>query len=72
MQDIELAVEQGRHASEPSTRAEKQEGDLGNLPLALARVSDQASSTSAMGGVLKQVKDFNALLERAAVALETR
>ncbi|OAA40578.1 mannosylphosphorylation protein (Mnn4) [Metarhizium rileyi] len=70
MHDIDLAVEQGREAPELSRRAEK-EADLGNLDLVLAQISDQVSSSSATGGLLQQVQDFNAFLERAAAALES-
>ncbi|KFG80564.1 mannosylphosphorylation protein (Mnn4) [Metarhizium anisopliae] len=70
MHDIDLAVEQGREAPELSRKAEK-EADLGNLDLVLAQISDQVSSTSSTGGLLQQVQDFNAFLERAAAALES-
>jgi hypothetical protein len=70
MHDIDLAVEQGREAPELSRKAEK-EADLGNLDLVLAQISDQVSSTSSTGGLLQQVQDFNAFLERAATALES-
>ncbi|KAG8411625.1 hypothetical protein J3458_015685 [Metarhizium acridum] len=70
MHDIDLAVEQGREAPELSRKAEK-EADLGNLDLVLAQISDQVSSTSSTGGLLRQVQDFNAFLERAAAALES-
>ncbi|KAJ6442577.1 mannosylphosphorylation protein (Mnn4) [Purpureocillium lavendulum] len=71
MHDIDLAVEQGKGAPEPSRAAQKT-ADLGNLDLLIARVVDEASSASATGGLLRQVQDFNALLERAALALESR
>ena len=72
MQNVDLAIEQGRDAPEPSSQRAKQQAELGNLELAIARISDQASSSATMGGMLFQVKEFNALLERAAIALETR
>ena len=71
MHDIDLAVHQGKEAPELSREAQKA-ADLGNLDLLLARVCDQVSSASAQGGMLRQVKDFNAFLERAALALESR
>lgn len=71
MHDIDLAVEQGRDAPELSRAALKQ-AELANLELLVSQISDQASSTSSTGGFLSQVKEFNAFLERAAVALETR
>ncbi|KAH7313661.1 hypothetical protein B0I35DRAFT_480333 [Stachybotrys elegans] len=71
MHDIELAVEQGTDAPELS-RSEQKQAELANLDLVLARIVEQASSNSSSGGLLRQVKEFNAFLERAAVALETR
>ena len=71
MDDLDLAVEQGKEAPELS-RAAKKQADLANLELLIARVSDQASSASSTGGMLHQVADFNAFLERAALALESR
>ncbi|KAL6892563.1 hypothetical protein HDV57DRAFT_187040 [Trichoderma longibrachiatum] len=71
MHDVELAVEQGREAPELSRAAQK-EAELANLELLMSRVSEQASSSSFTGGILKQVKDFNSFLERAAIALESR
>lgn len=71
MRDIDLAVAQGREAPELSAKAQK-EAELANLELAVAQVSDQASSAGATGGLLNQIRDFNAFLERTAVALESR
>ncbi|RCI13283.1 hypothetical protein L249_0657 [Ophiocordyceps polyrhachis-furcata BCC 54312] len=68
MHDIELAVEQGRDAPEVSRQVQRQ----ANLELLIAQVSDLASSGSSTGGLLHQVRDFNAFLERAALALESR
>ena len=42
------------------------------LEMLLKKVAGQASSASHEGGMLKQIKDFNAFLERAALALENR
>ncbi|KAK5992423.1 hypothetical protein PT974_05827 [Cladobotryum mycophilum] len=71
MHDVDLAMEQGRDAAEP-TGKEQKAAELANLELFVSRISEQASSASFTGGILKQVKDFNAFLERAAIALETR
>lgn len=71
MHDIDMAVERGRDAPELS-RAQEKKADLANLELLVARITDEASSSSAAGGMLQQVKSFNAFLERAAIALETR
>jgi hypothetical protein len=38
----------------------------------LKRVADEVSNNSDSGGILKQIKDFNAFLERAALVLESR
>ncbi|KAG5999268.1 hypothetical protein E4U54_001970, partial [Claviceps lovelessii] len=70
MHDIDLAVAQGREAPELS-QADERTAELGNLDLALAQISDQVSSTSSTGGLLQQIRDFNAFLERAANALES-
>jgi hypothetical protein len=71
MHDVDLAVEQGRDAPELS-RAQEKKAELANLELLVARIANEASSASSAGGMLQQVKEFNAFLERAAVALETR
>ncbi|TLS23227.1 uncharacterized protein PpBr36_05642 [Pyricularia pennisetigena] len=71
MQDIELAVEEGRSAPELSTKEQKQ-ADLANLELLMLRVGDQIRPNGHGLGVLDQVKSFNAYLERAAAALQGR
>lgn len=71
MNDIDLAVERGRDEAELSSRARK-EAELGNLELLISQVADQASSKGPTGGFLKQIQDFNAFLERAANALDSR
>ncbi|TID06550.1 hypothetical protein CH35J_001211 [Colletotrichum higginsianum] len=71
MHDIDLAVERGRAASELGP-AEKKTAELANLEILISRITDQACTQSGAGGSLKQIKDFNAFLERAAVALESR
>jgi hypothetical protein len=71
MQDIDLAVAQGQDAPELS-RAELKQAELANLELIVSRVAEEASSASSTGGLLRQVRDFNAFLERAAVALEAK
>ncbi|RBA19076.1 hypothetical protein FPRO05_10005 [Fusarium proliferatum] len=71
MHDIDMAVERGRDAPELS-RAQEKKADLANLELLVARITDEASSSGSAGGMLQQVKNFNAFLERAAIALETR
>ncbi len=71
MRDIDLAVEKGREAPELSAKALK-EAELANLEITVAQMSEQVSSSSPTGGLLSQIRDFNAFLERAAVALESR
>ncbi|KAM3515543.1 hypothetical protein MY11210_000916 [Beauveria gryllotalpidicola] len=71
MHDIDLAVDQGRDAAELSSRARK-EAELGNLELIISQVAEQASSNGPTGGLLHQIQDFNAFLERAAAVLESR
>ncbi|KAK4229760.1 hypothetical protein QBC38DRAFT_85089 [Podospora fimiseda] len=71
MHDIDLAVEKGQAAPELSD-AEQKQADLANLELLVNQVADQASSKSDGGGTLRQIKEFNAFLERAAAILEGR
>lgn len=71
MHDIDLAVEKGLAAEELSA-AEQGKADLANLEFLISRVAEQACSKSGQGGTLKQIKEFNAFLERAAAALEGR
>jgi hypothetical protein len=68
--DIELAIERGKqqHPRDPAEGAVEMTG----VELLLKRVAGEVSSKSDAGGLLKQIRDFNAFLERAAVALETR
>ncbi len=71
MDDIELAVENGRSAPELNTK-EKKTAELANLELLIDRIASQASGAGDGGGSLNQIKDFNSFLERAAAALERR
>lgn len=68
MHNIDLAIEQGRAAAELSEKEQKT-ADLSNLELLISRVMEQACSAGPSGGVLKQIRSFNAFLERAATAL---
>ncbi|TVY34120.1 hypothetical protein LSUB1_G006180 [Lachnellula subtilissima] len=68
--DIELAVERGR-ATEPRTTADGSIEKSG-LDVLLKRVAGEVSNESRSGGVLQRIKDFNAFLERAASALESK
>lgn len=71
MHDIDLAVETGL-AAPALTAAEQSKVELANLEYQISKVTEQACSRSTSGGALKQIKDFNAFLERAAAALEGR
>lgn len=71
MHDVDYAVEQGRDGNE-LTPAEQRKADIANLALAIAQVADKASSRSSSGGLLAATREFNAFLERAATALESR
>ena len=70
MHDIELAVERGR-------TAEPRDHSQGSVPMSgvevlLKRVALVCSNKGGSGGILKEIKDFNGFLERAAFALESR
>ena len=71
MHDIDLAIERGR-AAPPLTAAEQEKAELANLELLVSSISDQVCAGGGGGGALKQIKDFNAFLERTAEALEAR
>ncbi|KAM0288092.1 hypothetical protein ACHAQH_000160 [Verticillium albo-atrum] len=71
MHDIDLAVERGLTADDLPPAAEKN-ANLANLELLISRITDQACTKSNVGGTAQQLRDFNAFLERAALALENR
>ena len=66
MHDIELAIDLGK-SSEANDA-----GEMTGTEVLLKRVADQVSNKSDSGGILKQIKEFNAFLERAALVLESR
>ena len=69
MTDIELAVQRGRAEQRSQGEvAPKEHIDSGALEL---RVRDVATKVSSAGGIglLDQVKNYNALLERAVAVL---
>lgn len=68
MHDIDLAIEQGRAASELSAKDQKMAG-LANLDLLIDRIKEQTCGDWHGGGNLRHIKSFNAFLERAAAAL---
>ena len=69
MHDIDLAVEAGLGAPELSAK-EKKQAPPANLELLISSISSQACSRNC--GILSEIKNFNAFLERAAVVLEAR
>jgi hypothetical protein len=42
------------------------------VELLLKRVAGEVSNKSDSGGILRQIREFNSFLERAALVLETR
>ncbi|PQE15787.1 AT hook domain-containing protein [Rutstroemia sp. NJR-2017a BBW] len=64
--DIELALDRGRSSSNAT------DGGKPNIEIMLKRLAATASSKSDSGGILKQIKAFNAFMERAALVLEGR
>jgi hypothetical protein len=64
--EIELAVDRGRSAR--SAKAATMSGP----EVLLKRIASKVSNKSDSGGILKQIKDFNSFLERAALALESK
>ncbi|KAM0808080.1 hypothetical protein AB5N19_08421 [Seiridium cardinale] len=70
MHHIDLAVENGRQASELAPKEQKA-AELANLEWLVSRVAGQVTTVGGSGN-LKQIQEFNALLERAAAALEAR
>jgi hypothetical protein len=68
--DIELAVERGK--SSKFHNDPDRGGDLMGTDYLLRRVANHVSNKGDSGGMLRQIKQFNAFLERAALALEGR
>jgi hypothetical protein len=64
--DIEVAIERGKEQDSHDTNEKT------GIDLLVKRVAGEVSNKSDSGGILKQFKDFNAFLERAALALEAR
>lgn len=74
MHDIDLAVERGIAAPslETSGTAEQKKAELAGLELLMKSIADQVSPAGENGGALRQIREFNAFLERAAVVLERK
>lgn len=66
---MELAIDSGRsQAAKPKDNS----GKMAGIELMLKRVASQISNKGDTGGFLKQIKEFNGFLERAASALASR
>ncbi len=67
--DIEMAIDLGKqkHSSE-----DDQSREMAGTEVLLKRVAGEVSNKGDSRGLLRQVKEFNAFLERAALALEGR
>ncbi|KZF26215.1 hypothetical protein L228DRAFT_279450 [Xylona heveae TC161] len=76
LHDIELAVERGQSAQSAQTKdtATSKDGAKPgrSIELDLVHLAQDVSSSSPGGGLLHQVKSFNAFLENAAMVLEGR
>ena len=71
MHNIDLAVETGPVKEDYELTSEQRRvAELANLELAIRQVVEDASSKSQAGGALRQIREFNAFLERVARALE--
>ncbi|KAI0435067.1 hypothetical protein F5Y09DRAFT_159744 [Xylaria sp. FL1042] len=71
MDDIELAIENGKIAPELNPK-EQRTAELANLDILISQITNQVSAAGEGGGTLRQIKEFNMFLERAAIALEGR
>lgn len=71
MDDVELTIENGKMAPELDPK-ERRMAELANLDLLISQITNQVSMAGDAGGALRQIKDFNMFLERAAIALEGR
>ena len=68
--DIELAIERGERTS--SDNSDEPGTHFASVELKLKRVAELASNKGNGGGILAQIKQFNAFLERSALALEAK
>lgn len=67
--DIEMAIDLGRQRQNDDI---DESNETIGTEMLLKRVAGEVSNKGNSGGLLKQIKDFNAFLERAALALEGR
>lgn len=68
--DIEMAIEMGK--SNQTSANIDHSTDLVGMELLIKRVAGEVSVQGHSGGILKEIKEFNAFLERAALALEAK
>jgi len=68
--DIELAIDLGKTSQFDHTNNSTEQ--LTGIELLLKRVASEVSNKGDSGGILKQIKEFNAFLERASIALESK
>lgn len=66
--DIEMAIEMGKSAQNSVELDDSP--DMVGTELLVKRVAGEVSDKGDSGGILRQIKEFNAFLERAALALE--
>lgn len=67
--DIEMAVDLGKQRQDQNA---DQSTDFVGIEVLLKRLAGEVSNKGDSGGLLNQVREFNAFLERAAIALESR
>ena len=67
IQDIKIAVQRGRAQQQTQGKEADEGGEVG-LELSLRSVADKVSSVGRLG-LLKRVKEFNALVEKAIAAI---
>ncbi len=67
--DIEMAIDLGKQRQSSEN---DQSSEMIGTEVLLKRVAGEVSNKGDSGGLLRQIKEFNAFLERAAVALEGR
>lgn len=64
-----MAIDLGKQRQNDS---DDQSTEMIGTEVLLKRVAGEVSNNSDSGGILRQVKEFNAFLERAALALEAK
>ncbi|KAG4430993.1 hypothetical protein IFR05_013521 [Cadophora sp. M221] len=67
--DIEMAIEMGKAKQIDET---DDSTDMIGTELLIKQIAGDVSNKGDSGGILRQIKEFNAFLERAALALEAR